>query len=265
MPSPFELASAVTRVDTDRFRATIPDGWAQGRGAFGGLVLATMLRAIEASEADRTRVVRTLIGDLAGPVLAGDAEVRVVVARRGSNQTNVRAELAQGGEVLAHASAVLSTPRPRGIDARPRAAAHPGVNEVPAVPMGPPRTPVFTQHYEYRPVGGGPFGVRAEPTASGWVREIVAPDTVDAPALIALLDAWWPAFFSTTPAFRPVATVSFTAEILCDPRALDPRAPLFYAARTVAEHEGFQLEARELYDARGEIVAMNQQTFAVIK
>jgi hypothetical protein len=59
--------------------------------------------------------------------------------------------------------------------------------------------------------------------------------------------------------------VSFTAEIVADPAALDPREPFFYQARTVCEHDGFQLELRELYDARGAIVALNQQTFAILK
>ena len=46
-------------------RVEIPDGWQQGRGAFGGLVLSTLLRAIEEAESDGARVTRTLTGDCA--------------------------------------------------------------------------------------------------------------------------------------------------------------------------------------------------------
>ncbi len=42
----FGVASAVEPIRDGHFRATIPDGWQQGRGAFGGLVLGTLLRAI---------------------------------------------------------------------------------------------------------------------------------------------------------------------------------------------------------------------------
>jgi hypothetical protein len=265
MPSPFEIASAVTLVEPGRFRADIPAGWEQGRGAFGGLVLATLLRAMERSEVDEQRVVRTLLGDIAGPVLPGEAEIRVTIVRRGSNQTNARAELSQGGAVLALASAVLSTPRPKALDVGARAPQAVRASEVPVTPMGAPRAPVFTQHYEYRPTAGRAFGGASEPVVTGWVREVVAPRVLDAPGVVALLDSWWPALFATTRAPRPITTVSFTAEILGDLRALDPREALFYQARTVAEHEGFQLETRELYDAQGRVVGMNQQTFAVIK
>ena len=44
-----EQASSVTDRGGGRFVGEIPDGWQQGRGAFGGLVLATLLRAIERS------------------------------------------------------------------------------------------------------------------------------------------------------------------------------------------------------------------------
>jgi acyl-CoA thioesterase len=265
MLSPFEVASAVEAISDGLFRGDIPDGWQQGRGAFGGLVLAILLRAMEKTETDPARVTRTLIGDIAGPVAPGPFEVRVIPIRRGSNQTNLRAELLQNGEVMVLASAVLSTPRPQGIALRPRAPVIAAAKDVPVVPMAAPRTPVFTQHYEYRPVGGGPFGTGPEPAVDGWVREKVAPSRVDAPAILGLLDSYWPAFFATMPTFRPAATVSFTAEILCDPRALDPRDLLQYRSRTICDREGFQLETRELYDPRGEVVAMNQQTFAVLK
>jgi acyl-CoA thioesterase len=265
MLSPFEVASAVEVIGGGRFRGEVPDGWQQGRGAFGGLVLALLLRAMEKTETDRARVVRTLIGDIAGPVAPGEVEVRVFPLRRGSNQSNLRAELVQNGEIMALASAVLSTPRARGIDLRPRAPEIAAARDVAVVPMGAPAAPVFTQHYEYRAMGGGPCGVSAEPAIDGWVRERIAPSAIDAPALWGLLDSFWPACFVTLPKVRPAATVSFTAEILCDPRALDPREPLRYRSRTICDHEGFQLETRELYDPSGDVVAMNQQTFAVLK
>ena len=263
--SAFEAASAISAIDAiapGRYRANVPDGWQQGRGAFGGLVLAILLRAMERQEADRARVVRTLTGDLAGPVLAGEAEVRAEIVRRGSNQSNARAELRQGSEVLAYATAVFSAPRPQGLALRPRIAVLPAFTGDPLPMAG---AAIFTRHYEYRATGSAPFSGAAEPVVEGWVRLRDAPSAIDAALLLAFLDAFWPACFSTTTRPRPMATISFTAEILADPRALDPASPFFYKARTICDHDGFQLEMRELYDARGDVVAMNQQTFAVLK
>jgi hypothetical protein len=86
---------------------------------------------------------------------------------------------------------------------------------------------------------------------------------VDAPALIARLDAWFPTlFYYAQP--RPVATVSFVAQILADPATLPPADPLRYRARMAALNDGFFVELRELWRA-DRLVALNQQTFAIIK
>ena len=64
-PSPFELATSLERLSDQTFSAIIPDGWQQGRGAFGGLVLGLLTRAMQAAEPDAQRTLRTLLGDLA--------------------------------------------------------------------------------------------------------------------------------------------------------------------------------------------------------
>src|SRR5438067_5836472 len=109
----FAAASAITALSPNRYRADIPDGWQQGRAAFGGLVLGTLLRAIEATEAteaasaggSRPRSTRTLTGDLCGPVVPGPVEISVRTLRRGNNQSNLAAELTQNGALLATATA----------------------------------------------------------------------------------------------------------------------------------------------------------------
>jgi hypothetical protein len=262
----FARATAIHPTGDHTFRAEIPDGWQQGRGAFGGLVLAALLRAIEESEPDRARTARTLSGDLCGPVLAGPAEIRVRVLRRGSNQSNLAAELVQHGEVLATASAVLSAPRKATIAQPPLAPPPPETwSDAPVVPIGPPLGPVFTQHYEYRTRAPMPFAsTRPEPICEGWIRERAPLAKLDAPALIGRLDAWWPTSFSVDPAPRPLATISFTAELLVDPATLVPGEPLRYRASMAALHEGFFVELRELW--RGDRpVALNQQTFVLIR
>jgi hypothetical protein len=261
-------ATALERVAEHSFRAQIPDGWQQGRGAFGGLVLATMLRAMQAAEPDRARAARVLSGDLCGPVLPGEAAIEVRVIRRGNNQTNVAAELRQEDEVLALASAVLSTVRPQ--PPAPPLGTPPLAGDWQSAPVHavlPPLGPAFAAHYEYRS-HASPFPASGEappaiPEIDGWVRERAPLGRLDAPALIARLDAWWPTLFSIDRP-RPVATISFVAQVLADPAALPAGEPLRYRARMAALHDGFFVELRELW--RGDaVVALNQQTFAIIK
>jgi len=261
----FALASAVEMTALGCYRATIPDGWEQGRGAFGGLVLGALLRAMERANDDPQRVPRVLTGDLCGPVVAGEVEIDVRTLRRGKNVSNLDAQLMQGGEVLARASAVLSTPR--SVEAPricPPSPVHGRSHDVPVAKMGRPGGPAFAEHYEYRVLEPFPFAGGTEPVTRGWVREVDAPPLLDAPALIGLLDAWWPALFSLERAPRPVATVSFTAELLVPADTLDASEPLFYCGRDVVLRDGYFVELRELWSG-DQLVAMNQQTFALLR
>lgn len=245
-----------------RFAWEVPDGWQQGRGAFGGLVLAALLRAMEAVEPDRSRRTRSLTGDLCGPVQPGPAELVVDVLRRGNNLSNLDVRMYQNGEVQARASAVLSAAK---ADARMPAAHRrpdaPAFDALAEMVLRPPEAPVFTPHFEYRSAAASPF--EPGPGGSlGWLRLRRAPPRIDAPALLALLDAWWPAIFDGRP--RPMATVNFTAEILVAPEELDPSVPLLYRGRVAGLHEGFCVEFRELWHG-DRPVALNQQTFAILR
>ena len=63
---------------------------------------------------------------------------------------------------------------------------------------------------------------------------------------------------------RPIATVSFAAQIFVDPADLDPTQPLRHRGRVVEQRGGLFLELRELWSGPL-LVAANQQTFAVLK
>lgn len=265
MPSPLELASTLTRLSDDSFSANIPDHWQQGRGAFGGLVLAVLVRAMQGAEPDERRPLRSLLGDLCGPVLPGPATVKVQVLRRGNNLSNLDAQLVQNGEVQARASGVFSTARK--VDAEPRSPQFPEQPDwqgVSVAPLVPPMAPVFTQHFEFRSTGLWPFACTGKATASGYIREKIAPTRIDAAHVIALLDAWWPAQFSVERVPRAVATVSFGAQLLTDVTALDPARPLFHRAEVVALQDGFFVEMRQLWSGPT-LVALNQQTIALLK
>lgn len=259
--SDFESATSVIARGEGVFSASIPDGWQQGRGAFGGMVLGILARAMQV-EVGADRRLRVLTGDLCGPAPPGDADVRVAVLRKGNRVSNVDAHLRAKGEVVARASGVFATAR-----GSPRSGIAP-TNEpgewtaVAPIELG-GFAPVFSQHYEYRATGTLPFSSGPKAIATGFVRQRVRRGALDAPALVGLLDAWWPAIFSVDAAPSAIATISFTAEILVDPASLPVDEPLSYVGRVIALKDGYFVEFRELF-SRGELVAMNQQTFAIL-
>jgi acyl-CoA thioesterase len=255
------------RTSESEFTLTVPDGWQQGRGAFGGLVMGGLIRCIESAEPESDRALRSLTGEIAGPVLPGEARVVVTPLRRGNAVSTVRASLYAGNEVLADAVAVLGRARPGTPEWQhlptPQA---PPWRKVAIGSVGPPvGAAVFAQHFEYRVSGPQPFSRHPEATASGWIRPKNPGSSRGAAYLAACIDAWWPASFSLLDGPRPMATITFTLEITGDTRGLDPDAPLLFASRTPVSQAGYTVEFRELWGEDGRLLALNQQTFAIIK
>ena len=75
------------------FTLDVPDGWQQGRGAFGGLVLGALARASIMSEPDVSRTLRSLTGELPGAVPVGRSTIAVETLRRGSGASTLHARL----------------------------------------------------------------------------------------------------------------------------------------------------------------------------
>jgi Thioesterase-like superfamily len=262
----FSLATRVVPTgDPGQFRAEVPEGWQQGRGAFGGLVLGALARAMAASEPEPDRTLRSLTAELFAPVLVGPAEVRVETLRRGSGVSSYDARIAQGGELLARASATFGRPRrDRRRWSPPDPPPARAWGEAPVLDVRPPLGPPFARFFEYRPTGPAIFGGGSEAITSGWVRPRRPLASFGGPELVALADAWWPATFSIDSAPRPAATLSYAIEFSWDGTPLPADQPLFYRARAVAACDGFVVEMRELWTLEGQALAFNQQTFVLI-
>ncbi|HEY8041461.1 MAG TPA: thioesterase family protein [Polyangiaceae bacterium] len=261
-----EQASRPVPREQGVFEVVIPEGWQQGRGAFGGLTIASLARSIQLFADTPDRPLRSLTAQLPGPTLVGPAEIRVEAMRISSGQSTLAARLTQQGEVRALAVAVLAHPRAVGADefcelARP--AVRPWREMTPISP--PPGAAAFTQHFEYRSDGPFPFTSAKEARAEGWIRARTSGAMPHDAHLAALIDVWWPASFVRAAAPRPIGTVAFTMQVVRSASPVDPAVPLAYRGRVWVQSEGWIVEQRELWDEDGRLIALNQQTIAVIK
>lgn len=258
------LSDAFTpRAAGDQYQLDVPVGWRQGRGAFGGLVIGALIRAIELRMADPDRRVRTVTAELPGAVEAGTVDITVDTLRHGKNVSTLRAALSQQGEIRSHAVAILAAPRPT---AQPLA-----WNELtaPVLPAWTGLAPApagaeFAQHFEYRLVEGMPLG-GGPPRVLGWIRPREPERDRGAAYIAAMADAWWPAVFPRLTAMRPMATIAYTLDIVGSLDGLDATAPLAYRAHVPVCGDGYFVETRELWSSDGRLVAINHQTFAIIQ
>ncbi len=262
MPTLDELTRP-TRTTESTFSLDVPAGWRQGRGAFGGLCIASLVRAIEETVGDSARRVRSVTAELPGPVDAGAAEIRVDVLRAGNAVTTARATLAQPNGIKSHAVAVLAATR-KSADvawqelAPPTAPAWTEVAPLPDLGF-----PEFSQHFEYRVVEGIPTS-GATARSIGWVRARDPGAARDAAFIAAMADVWWPAALVRFDKLRPAATIAYTLEIVGSLDGLDPAAPLLYRGTVPVMGDGYFLETRELWGTDGRLVALNHQTFALL-
>jgi acyl-CoA thioesterase len=264
------LSEVVTPRRVERgFALDVRPGWRQGRGAFGGLVVGALIKAIELEVGDPARKVRSVTAEIPGPVEAGTVDVAVEALRIGKNVSTVRAALSQAGEVRTHAVAIVAADRQAagGQDAattwnehrRPDAAAWTTIAALPGSPG-----PEFAQHFEYRIIEGIPMSGGAA-RCLGWVRPRDPGPDRGASYIAAMIDAWWPAALVRFPAMRPMATIAFTLDIVGGTDGLDPGAPLLYRSVAPVCTNGYCLETRELWSEDGRLVAINHQTFVVIQ
>lgn len=259
------LATHVTPIEPGRFVWSVPDHWQQGRGAFGGLVVAAMTRAAMASEVDAERAVRAIACEILAPVLAGEARVHVETLRRGAGVTalDVRVMQTEDGASVLRARGTVTLARTRNHD-RDLQITEPPVrtdfDAAPRAPVGPPFAPTFTQHLDFRPLGPAPFSGASVPQVDGW---IAAPRTSGwgPPELLALVDAYWPSLMVLETAPRPLVTLTFAAQLLAVPE----RGPLYHRGRALAAQDGYLAELRELFTADGRLVVANQQVITIVK
>ena len=196
--------------------------------------------------------------------MPGPAHITTTALRRGNNLSNWQATLHQDGTLLATATATLS--HARKVPGPPIKVTPPTfvpMDKALLIPTDHPVAPPFVKHYIHRNVGPLPMSAAKEARTEGWLRQKHATP-LDAPAMMGLLDAWWPAMLSICDTPHAMSTASFTAQMLQPLHALPADQPLYYTAHAAAAHEGFVVELRTLWSGDTP-VAMNQQTFVVLK
>jgi hypothetical protein len=246
---------------------TVDDTWLQGRGAYGGLTVGALVRAIEARVADPRRRVRSVTAELPAPTVPGTATVESELLRSGNQLTVARASVRQGDVITGHAVAVLAASRDTGRDVAWRDLQPPVLppwSTMSPAPMTAGPFPAFAQHFEFRVATGIPF-TGGDHVTTGWVRARNPGELRDAAYVAAMIDVWYPAFLVGARAPRPLATIAYTLELFDGLDGLAPDAPLAYRGTVPVCGDGYFVETRELWGDDGRLVARNHQTFAIIR
>ena len=241
----------------DGWRAHIPDDWAQGRSAFGGLTTALAIRALRERIGDG-RALRGIDVAFVGPLGTGPVDIAVEVLREGRHLSHATVTLRSEGSVAARAHGVLGTPRQSSI----AVAIPPPEPTVPFEkatpwPYIPEMMPAFTQHIEFRGTEGDlPFTGSKRATMGGWARfREGGPATVE--SLVAMTDAWpGPMLPLGTKPF-PASTVRMSVNLL-DPPPPDFDGHYFFRSECLHAADGYATVAGQMYADSVAVARMEQ-------
>lgn len=267
MPTPAALVATLRTQEA----VTIPEGWAQGRATYGGLVGA-LLYARMAAVLGAPAVLRSAALSFVGPVAPGPATVTARVLRQGKSVVQMEAHLLQGGEVQAAMLASFGAPRESAlaVPAAPAPAFH-APDAAQALTYVPGITPEFLQHFDVRWAHGDfPFSGSALPELGGWMRLRDTPDALGAAAapldyasLFLLGDVWPPAVLPLVRGVAPGSSMTWTFEPVQLPIDRGAGDWWQYQATTDFLHEGYGHCAARIWDDRGQLVALSRQTVVV--
>lgn len=264
----FVRDTAVTRVGEGEYTANIDDGWLVVRGPNGGYVAAIIMRALIDTVDEPERAPRSFTVHYAAPAEVGPVVVRTRVERRGRSLTSLSARLEQGERLVAIAVAAFSVtrPGPEFCDLE-----MPEVPPVEAVepPVYRDLAPSIAYRFDTRWAIGTPPWVDGPPAeeavAGGWIR-FEEPQSLDAAAVAAITDAWFPPVFSRTQDvfFAPTIDLTVHFRTSLPRRDTEPDDYLLCVFRTRAASEGFLEEDGEVWTKNGVLVAQSRQLAAML-
>jgi acyl-CoA thioesterase len=252
----FERDIAVEARGDGRFGCDLrPDWWVAG-GPNGGYLGAIFVRALSADPGLGARPLRSITLHYLGRPGEGPAELQVDADRHGRSVSFLRARLVQNGRLMATAAAVFADERD-GIELdqvdAPAVASPEETAELPDAPDG----PAFSHQFDYRPALGPPtFGGGDESLTGGWLR-LRDERALDAAALVAFTDSWFPAVFAIRTEPLAVPTLELTVHL----RGRLPREHDWTLGRyrTRLARHGFLEEVSEIFSRDGELLAEGRQ------
>lgn len=245
----------------------IPEGWAQGRATFGGLVAAMLYEQL-AAQVDPDSTLRSITFSFVAPVAAGPVSLQGSVLRAGRSVSQVEARMEQDGQVVLAAFASFGSSRDSSIHVPADTAPHfVAPEELQPLPYIEGLVPEFTQKFDYRiSAGDMPFSGSASNRFGGWVRfrgEEAATRRVEIGHLLALIDAWPPAVLPMLKQPAPASSLTWTLEFM-EPL---PEATCGdwwqYLADVEQAADGYAVAQARLWSPAGKPVAFSRQTVTV--
>lgn len=261
----FAEATAVSKVGEGRYTGEIHAGWDIMEISNGGYLMAMVGRAMT-KESDGRRIV-SLTGHFMNPGRAGQAEIEVETLKAGSNFTTSRAVLSSAGRPLISVTGSLADPASTGTAASLLTGSPPSLPEPDdctravssdSAPFPPPIVDRVDLRIHPEDAGGALGRPTGEAVFRGWFR-LLGNEPIDEIAVVLTSDIFPPAIFNSDHPMAWTPTLDLTVHI----RNPGPHVWLACKFQTRFVTGGFLEEDGEIWDERGNLVALSRQLAVV--
>ena len=259
---PLDAALSLQPLGEGRFRGRTHPAWANMVGPFGGITAAQLLQACRIHPQCLGEPLALTV-NYAGAIAEGDFNIEATPTRTNRSTQHWTLWLRQAGEVCSTGSAVFAIRRPTWSAPELEMPAVPPAEQVPAESKRPPVE--WPRRYEFRFVEGGwPDDRHPQELPDSrtmlWVRDL-PPRPLDAPALAAIADVFYPRIFRRRQRFTPAGTVSITTYFHADAAAFAAQGdrPLLAVATGRRFTQGFFDQSAELWSDDGHLLASSHQ------
>lgn len=263
MTHPLDEAVALTPCGEHRFAGATHPAYANMVGPFGGVTAAVMLRAALLHPAHIGEPVAVTV-NFAAPVADGGFEVQALPLRTNRSTQHWTLLLSQDGQPCASGSAVFAQRRRTWGAAE--AAPPEGLPPPEALPRAPLEgRPAWVRCYDMRfAPGEDAFGLDGQEQGHSlsrlWVRD-EPPRPLDAVALAALSDSFFPRVFVRRRRPAPIGTVTLSTYFHADAAMLAAQGSshLLARAQAMAFRDGYHDQSAALWSADGHLLAATHQ------
>jgi acyl-CoA thioesterase len=244
---------------------TIPAEWAQGRATFGGLVGALAYEQMQ-GVVTPGRPMRAMQVSFVGPVEPGlPVSLEAELLREGKSASQAMVRMVQDGSTRLVALGSFGGGRESAVTMSPLEAPDaPAPEDCTPTPYIEGLMPSFTQFIEMRWCFGGlPFSGKGGREMGGWMKFREPPATLGDAGVINLIDAWPPALLSHLTDRVPSSSLSWSVELVHPRPEVRPDEWLLYKATIDQAGEGYGHIHAEIWNHKGELVAISRQTVVV--
>jgi acyl-CoA thioesterase len=257
---PFDKAVELAAASPYSYEGRIPESYANMVGPFGGIIVAVILNGILGHKEHQGDPVSITV-NFTGPIADTPFELGVRPVRTNRSNQHWTAEITQGPQVAATATAVLARRQETWMMPEAHAPLAPKPEEVESWQA--PAEPKWIGRYDFRFIHGE-LTLSDQPAKDSdtllWVRD--EPERpLDFLSLAAISDVFFPRVFIRRQKLGVSATVSITTYFHADTSALERQAcrPILAAARGQRFYRGYFNQVAELWSNKEELLASSTQ------